>query len=318
MKKEKSAVNNLYMPAKSGFRMKFKRDYQLWLMVLPAIIFIVIFCYGPMYGIQLAFRDYDFTKGFTGGNWAGLKYFNQYFTSPMFWPTIRNTFVIAVTSIVFGFPAPILLALIINQIKNNRRKRILQTTVYLPYFISTVVLVAILNILCAPTTGLISNLLKELHIISADANLLGNANKFVPLYVISGIWQSCGWNSIIFIAALSSVDTQLYDAAKIDGANSWKLVRYIELPTIMPTIIILLIMNMGGILSVGFEKTFLMQNSLNKSVSEVISTYVFNIGLKSSQFSFGAAVGLFNTAVNFTCLVVVNYIAKKKADISLV
>lgn len=294
-----------------------RRDWQLWVMVLPAIAFIAIFCYGPMYGIQLAFRDFDFSKGLTGGAWAGLKYFQQYFDNPMFWPTIRNTFTIAITSIVLGFPMPILLALVINQIKNKKGKRILQTTVYMPYFISTVVLVAMLNILCAPSTGVISKLLKVFHIISENANILGSPSAFLPLYVISGIWQSCGWNSIIFIAALSSVDTQLYDAAKIDGANRWQIVRYVDIPAIMPTIIILLIMNMGGILSVGFEKTFLMQNSLNKGVSEVISTYVFNVGVKSSQFSFGSAVGLFNTLVNFVCLMVVNWISKKKADISL-
>lgn len=302
---------------KNSLQRGWKKNWQLWVMILPAILFIAIFCYGPMYGIQLAFRDFNFQKGLTGGDWAGLKYFQQYFQSPMFWPTIRNTFLLAVTSIVFGFPIPILLALVINQIKNNKCKKLVQTTIYMPYFISTVVLVALMNILCSPTTGLISHGLQALHLIGPDANILGDPGKFIPLYVLSGIWQSSGWNSIIYIAALSSVDTQLYDAAKIDGANRWQLVRYVELPAIAPTIIILLIMNMGNILSVGFEKTFLMQNSLNKGISEVISTYVFNVGIKSSQFSFGAAVGLFNTMVNFIVLMVVNGIARKKSDISL-
>ena len=302
---------------KNSLQRGWKKNWQLWVMILPAILFIAIFCYGPMYGIQLAFRDFNFQKGLTGGDWAGLKYFQQYFQSPMFWPTIRNTFLLAVTSIVFGFPIPILLALVINQIKNNKCKKLVQTTIYMPYFISTVVLVALMNILCSPTTGLISHALQALHLIGPDANILGDPGKFIPLYVLSGIWQSSGWNSIIYIAALSSVDTQLYAAAKNDGANRWQLVRYVELPAIAPTIIILLIMNMGNILSVGFEKTFLMQNSLNKGISEVISTYVFNVGIKSSQFSFGAAVGLFNTMVNFVVLMVVNGIARKKSDISL-
>ena len=302
---------------KNSLQRGWKKNWQLWVMILPAILFIAIFCYGPMYGIQLAFRDFNFQKGLTGGDWAGLKYFQQYFQSPMFWPTIRNTFLLAVTSIVFGFPIPILLALVINQIKNNKCKKLVQTTIYMPYFISTVVLVALMNILCSPTTGLISHGLQALHLIGPDANILGDPGKFIPLYVLSGIWQSSGWNSIIYIAALSSVDTQLYDAAKIAGANRWQRVRYVELPAIAPTIIILLIMNMGNILSVGFEKTFLMQNSLNKGISEVISTYVFNVGIKSSQFSFGAAVGLFNTMVNFIVLMVVNGIARKKSDISL-
>nr|WP_068786372.1 ABC transporter permease subunit [Paenibacillus phocaensis] len=286
-------------------------------MVLPAVVYIAIFCYGPMYGIQLAFRDFDFSKGITGGNWVGLKYFEQYFDSPMFWPTLRNTFVIAFFSLLLGFPMPILLALVINSIRSAKRKRILQTTVYMPYFISTVVMVALLQILLSPTTGLVSGLLKSLHLIPADMNLIGDPRAFVPVYVLSGIWQLCGWNSIIFIAALSSVDTQLYDASRIDGANRWQIVRHVEIPAILPTIIILLIMNMGNILSVGFEKTFLMQNSLNLSVSEVISTYVFNVGVKSNQFSFGSAVGLFNTVVNFLFLMMANQLAKKSSNISL-
>lgn len=294
-----------------------RRDWQLWIMILPAALYILIFCYGPMYGLQLAFKDYDFSKGITGGNWAGFKYFEQYFNSPMFWPTIRNTFTIAFFSLICGFPIPIILAIAINSIKGQRWKRTVQTTVYLPYFISTVVLVAILQIMLSTTTGLLSNALKAIGLIGEKANLLGDPGAFVPVYVISGIWQSAGWNSIIFIAALAAVDGQLYDAAKVDGANRWQQVWHVELPAILPTIIILLIMNMGGILSVGFEKTFLMQNSLNKSVSEVITTYVYNVGLKSSQFSFGSAVGLFNTVVNFVFLVLANQISKRAANISL-
>jgi len=312
-------INNKYVLNKSGTKWysKLLRNWQLWVMILPALVYIIIFNYIPIYGIQLAFRDFKYNAGFFGGDWAGLKYFNQYFSSPMFWPTLRNTFVIAFSSIVFGFPMPIILALVINQIRNQKRKKKLQTTVYLPYFISTVVLVAIINIFLSPTSGIISKILRALHLIGENANLMGDPQYFVPVYVISGIWQTCGWNSIIYVAALSSVDSQLYDAAKIDGANRWRVVWHIEIPAIVPTIIILLIMNMGNILSVGFEKTYLMQNSLNKSVSEVISTYVFNIGIMSSQFSFGAAVGLFNTVVNFAFLVLANTIAKRTSDISV-
>lgn len=314
-KMEKAAA---IMP-KKGFHpgRAFLRDWQLWVMLLPAAVYILIFCYGPMYGLQLAFRDYDFSKGLTGGNWAGMKYFMQYFESPMFWPTIRNTFIIAFFSLICGFPVPIILAIAINSIKSAAWKRSVQTVVYLPYFISTVVLVAMLQILLSPTTGLLSNGLKALGIVAEKANLLGDPSAFVPVYVISGIWQSAGWNSIIFIAALAAVDGQLYDAAKVDGANRWQQVWHVELPAILPTIVILLIMNMGGILSVGFEKTFLMQNPTNKGISEVISTYVYNVGLKSSQFSFGSAVGLFNTAVNFVFLMIANQISKRAANISL-
>lgn len=296
----------------------FLRDWQLWVMILPAALYILIFCYGPMYGLQLAFKDYNFSKGITGGDWAGLKYFMQYFTSPMFIPTIRNTFVIAFFSLICGFPIPIILAIAINAVKGQKWKRSVQTAVYLPYFISTVVLVAMLQILLSPTTGVLSNALRAIGLVPQGMNLLGDPSAFVPVYVISGIWQSAGWNSIIFIAALAAVDGQLYDAAKVDGANRWQQVWHVELPAILPTIIILLIMNMGGILSVGFEKTFLMQTPMNKGVSEVISTYVYNVGLKSSQFSFGSAVGLFNTVVNFVFLVLANQISKRVANISLV
>ena len=294
-----------------------KKDWQLWAMILPALAYIIIFCYVPMYGIQLAFRKYDFSKGLTGGDWVGFKYFIQYFESPMFWTTLRNTFVISFFTLVCGFPAPILLALVVNSLRQKKLRRVVQTAVYMPYFISTVVMVAILQILLSPSTGVVSNLLKSLHIIPQSINLLGTPSAFVPVYVLSGIWQSAGWNSIIFIAALASVDGQLYDAAKVDRANRWQQVLHVELPAIVPTIVILLIMNMGRVLSVGFEKVFLMQNDLNLSVSEVISTYVFNIGVQSGQFSFGSAVGLFNTVINFAFLMIANMVSKKAADISL-
>lgn len=294
-----------------------KKDWQLWVMILPALAYIIIFCYGPMYGIQLAFRKYDFSKGLTGGDWVGFKYFLQYFESPMFWTTLRNTFVISFFTLVCGFPAPILLALVVNSLRQQKLRRVVQTAVYMPYFISTVVMVAILQILLSPSTGVVSGLLKNMHLIPQSINLLGTPGAFVPVYVLSGIWQSAGWNSIIFIAALSSVDGQLYDAAKVDGANRWQQVIHVELPALVPTIVILLIMNMGRVLSVGFEKIFLMQNDMNLPVSEVISTYVFNVGVQSGQFSFGSAVGLFNTVINFAFLMIANMVSKRAADISL-
>ena len=294
-----------------------KKDWQLWIMILPAIVYILIFCYGPMYGIQLAFRKYDFSKGLTGGDWVGFKYFIQYFESPMFWTTLRNTFIISFFTLICGFPAPILLALVVNSLRQQKLKKVVQTAVYMPYFISTVVMVAILQILLSPSTGVVSGLLKSMHLIPPSINLLGTPSAFVPVYVLSGIWQSAGWNSIIFIAALSSVDGQLYDAAKVDGANRWQQVIHVELLALVPTIVILLIMNMGRVLSVGFEKVFLMQNDMNLPVSEVISTYVFNVGVQSGQFSFGSAVGLFNTVINFAFLMIANMVSKKAADISL-
>lgn len=296
---------------KRGLGWYLGHDWQLWIMLLPAVVYIFIFCYIPMYGAQLAFREYSFETGITGGKWVGFKYFEQYFSSAMFGTTLKNTFTISATSILLGFPAPIVLALIINQIRSSKWKRTVQTTVYIPYFISTVVMVSMLNVLFAKKGGVLSDFMKAIGLVSPKANLLGQAKYFVGMYVGSGIWQSMGWNSIIYIAALSSVDTQLYDAAKIDGANRWQRVIHIEFPALVPTIMILLIMNMGGILNVGFDKVFLMQNTLNLSASQVISTYVYDVGVKSSQFSFGTAVGLFTNVVNFVFLLTANWVSKK-------
>lgn len=291
-----------------------KRRYQLWLMLIPAILSIAVFNYGPMYGIQLAFREFDFAKGITGGEFVGLTYFIKFFKSFQFTDILRNTFFISFTTLILGFPIPILLALLMNQIKKQRTKKILQTTFYAPHFISMVVMVGLLNVLLAPNTGIISSLFGGLGL---DINLLGDKAAFVPVYVLSDIWQHAGWNSIIFLAALSSVDSQLYDASKVDGANKWQVIRHVDIPCLVPTMIIMLILNMGNILNVGFEKVFLMQNSSNISVAEVISTYVYKIGIRSNQYSYSAAIGLFNTLVNFVMLVVVNRISKKVSDTSL-
>jgi putative aldouronate transport system permease protein len=292
-----------------------RRQYQLWLMILPAIAVIFIFNYIPMYGIQLAFRDYDFSKGLTGGEWRGWYYFQQFIESYMFTDLIRNTFMISFTSIVVGFPAPILLALILNQIRVARWKQIMQTTVFMPHFISIIVLVGMLNVLLSPETGIVGYLLRSMGI--EGVNLLGSTKWFIPVYVLSDIWQHVGWNSIIYLAALSSVDPQLYDAARIDGASRWQTIRHIDLPALVPTIIILFILSMGGILATGFEKIFLMQNSLNLPVSEVIATYVYKIGIISNQFSYASAIGLFNTVINFFFLFVVNLIARRTSNMSL-
>ena len=291
-----------------------KRDYQLWLMILPAIIVIFIFNYIPMYGVQLAFREYDFTKGLTGGEWVGLHYFKEFINSYMFADLMKNTIVISLATIIFGFPAPILLALIINQVVWKRWKKAIQTTVYLPHFISLVVMVGMINVLLSPNSGVVGHIASSLGF---DINLLASEQAFVPVYVLSDIWQHAGWNSIIYLAALASVDTQLYDSAKIDGASRWQVIRYVDIPAIVPTMIILFILSMGNILNTGFEKIFLMQNPLNLPVSEVIATYVYKIGIISNQFSYSAAIGLFNTLINFIFLIAMNYIAKKTSNISL-
>jgi len=291
------------------------RDYQLWVMIFPAILAIFIFNYIPMYGIQLAFRDYDFSKGLTGGEFRGLQYFIQFIDNYQFASLMKNTFVISFATIVIGFPAPIILALLLNQIRVKTFKQVMQTTVYLQHFISIIVLVGMLNVLLSSETGIVGHFMKSIGL--GHINLLASTNTFIPVYVLSDIWQHCGWNSIIFLAALSTVDPQLYDSAKMDGASRLQMMRYIDLPALKPTIIILFILSMGNILSTGFEKIFLMQNSLNLPVSEVIATYVYKIGIVSNQFSYASAIGLFNTIINFIFLISMNAISKKMSDTSL-
>ncbi|MBT1161891.1 MULTISPECIES: ABC transporter permease [Bifidobacterium] len=288
----------------------FKRYGALWLMSLPAMAFVALFAYVPMYGLRLAFYNFNPSKGLMGGTFAGMKYFNQFFKSGMFVQILTNTLRISLWTLVMGFIAPIILALLINQIGSVKIKSFVQTVTYLPHFISTVVIVTMINIFLAPNTGLLGRFFP-------NSNLLAKPNLFTPIYWITEVWQHMGWNCIIYLAALSSVDLALYEAAKIDGAGRLQLIRYVDIPTIMPTVGIMLIMNMGNVLNVGFEKVFLMQNSMNLSASEVISTYTYRIGILGNQFSYATAIGLFNTLVNFFFLVLANFISKKASDTSI-
>ena len=288
----------------------FKKYWHLWLMALPAMAFVVVFAYIPMYGIQLAFREFVPSKGLTGGAWVSFKYFIQFFKSPTFANIMVNTINISLGTLVLGFIAPIILALLINQIHSQHIKGFVQTITYMPHFISTVVIVAMLNIFLTPGNGIIGRFL-------GDSSMMDNPSATAPIYWISEVWQHVGWNAIIYLAALSSVDVALYEAAKIDGAGRMQLIRYVDIPTIMPTCVVLLIMNMGSVLNVGFEKVYLMQNAMNLPGSEVISTFTFKIGLQSFQFSYATAIGLFNTAVNFVFLIAANMISKRVSDMSI-
>ena len=292
-----------------------KFNGALYVFVLPAIILIFIFNYIPMYGVQIAFRDFVPTKGFMGSQWVGLKHFYRFFDSFQFWSLIRNTIGISFYQLVIGFPFPIILALALNQLKNKRFRGLVQTVSYAPHFISVVVVVGMLLVFLSPTSGLISNIIRLFG--GNPIDLMGEASWFRTLYVFSDVWQHAGWDSIIYFAALAAVDVQLYDAAEVDGVNKWQRIYYIELPSLLPTIVILLILRAGSIMSIGFEKVFLMQNSLNLGVSEIISTYVYKVGLISSQYSYSAAIGLFNTVINFILLMVVNVISKKLGEVSL-
>ncbi|MEE1619667.1 ABC transporter permease [Brachybacterium sp. J153] len=297
-------------PRKRAVGDHLRRYWQLWLMVLPAIGFIVLFAYVPMYGIQLAFREFDVTKGLTGGEWVGLKYFTQFFNNPQFGQIMVNTITISLWTLVMGFFAPIVLALLINQIGSKQIKGLTQTITYMPHFISTVVMVAILQIFLTPGSGILGRFFGQ-------TSLMGDAGAFKHLYWISEIWQHAGWNCIIYLAALSSIDMALYEAAKIDGAGRLQLIRHVDIPALLPTAGILLILNMGGVLGVGFEKVYLMQNTLNITASEVIATYTYRVGILGNQFSYSTAIGLFNSVVNFAFLILANFIAKRVSNTSI-
>jgi ABC-type polysaccharide transport system permease subunit len=283
-------------------------------MLLP-VAFVFIFSYIPMGGVLVAFKDYSVRRGIWGSSWAGFKYFQQFFNTPIFGTIFRNTIVLSLMSLVIGFPFPILLAFAFNELSNFRVKKILQTITFAPYFISTVVVVSIVFQIFGYRYGVVNSALKFIGLNAVD--FLGMDAFFRPAYVWSGIWQGAGYGSVLYLAALSGIDPTLYDAAAIDGAGRFQRVLYIDIPGIAPTIIITLILNTGGILGVGFEKVFLMQNPVNYRISEVIATYVYKVGIQQAQFSFATAVGLFNAAVNCFILLLVNSIARRVNETSL-
>ena len=292
-----------------------KKNYELYLLSLPMFIYKVVFHYGPMYGVQIAFKDFTPVKGISGSPWVGFEHFIRFFKSYHFWTLLKNTLGISVYSLAVGFPCPIILALMLNEVRHKYFKKTIQMVTYAPHFISVVVLVGIMTTFLSPNTGVINHFIKKLGM--EPIAFLEKPEWFKTLYVLSGVWQRVGWNSIIYMAALSSIDVQLHEAAIVDGSNKLQRIYYIDIPGIIPTAVILLILNMGNIMSVGFEKVFLMQNPLNLRSSEVISTYVYKVGLMGGEFSFSAAVGLFNSVVNFALLVIVNRIAGRVGDTRL-
>ena len=296
-------------------KMNFKKYWQLYLLLVPAVFYVLIFSYGPMYGIIIAFKDYKANLGILGSPWAGLKYFRQFFETDIAFTSIVNTIRISGFSLLFSFPIPILFALMLNQISSSKVRKFLQSVSFMPYFISAVVLVGMLNIILSPTTGFVNVFLN--HFGMGGKMFMTREEYFLPIYILSGIWQSMGFNAIVYIAALTTIDTALYEAATIDGASKFKQILYIEIPSILPTIIVMFILATGNMLSVGYEKVYLMQSSLNLSVSEVVSTYVYKVGIQSAQFSFATAVGLFNSVANFLIIFVTNAISRRISDISL-
>ncbi len=292
------------------------RNWQIYLLILPAIIAVIMFAYVPMYGIQIAFKNFRPINGIWGSKWVGFEHFRRFFTSFQFATLLQNTLLLSIFSLLFGFPAPILLALMLNQIHAARFKKALQTITYIPHFISTVVMVGMIVVFFQPTTGLYGHIARAMGVANPK-NLLADKDLFRAMYIGTNIWQHTGWDSIIYLAALSAVDISLYEAAMIDGASRFQRILHIDIPCILPTVIILLILNVGNIMNVGFEKAFLMQNDLNLPVSEIIPTYVYKIGLKQAQYSYSAAVGVFNTVINFVLLITVNTASRRFSETSL-
>lgn len=296
--------------------MSIRKNWGLYLMLAPAVILLILFTYRPMYGVLIAFKEYRVSEGIIGSEWADpwFKYFSKYFSSYQFTSTIKNTLTLTLYSLLV-FPVPIILALAVNQMKQGKYKKIFQTVTYMPHFISTVVMVGLITLILSPGSGVLGAIGNLIGV--EMPNLMGKASAFKHLYVWTDIWQHAGWDSIIYLAALSSVDPSLYEAATVDGATKFQKILYVDVPMLLPTAVIMLILRTGGLLNVGFEKVYLMQNDLNLISSEVISTYVYKIGVINTQYSYSAAINLFSTIVNFLLLISVNKISKKISENSL-
>lgn len=287
--------------------------WQLYLMLLIPVVLIIIYKYIPMYGIQIAFRDYKSVRGMLGSEWVGFKWFQRFFSSPNCIRMIKNTVLLSFYSLLWSFPIPIILSLAINQLRFNKFKRTVQTILYAPHFISIMVVCGMLRIFLSPSGGLIN------LIAGTGIDFLSEAGAFRTIYIASGIWQDAGWGIIVYMATLANIDTSHYEAAKIDGASMFQRIMYIDFPELIPQIVLMLILSAGNLMNVGFEKVFLLQTDLNKATSDVIAVYVYQQGIEHAKYSYSTAVGLFNTVVNVILLIVVNKITSKiSEDVSFV
>lgn len=282
---------------------------------MPAVIYFIVFNYLPLYGIQIAFKDYKAVSGIAGSAWVGLKHFKTFFNAYYFKRLLSNTLLLNVYSLLWSFPIPLILAIFLNQIKNPKRKRFIQTSIYVPYFISTVVLAGMLYIFLSPTSGIFNIAREALGMKAVD--FMSEAGAFRSIYIISGIWQGAGWGTILYIASLAGVDQELYEAAEIDGANIWQKIRYIDLPSLIPVAMMVFILDCGKLLSSNTDKALVMQTAGNIPTSDIIGVYVYNVGLGSGQFSYTAAIGLFVNIINFVMIIAVNRISKKVTDVGL-
>ena len=291
------------------------RAWQLYVLLAPAIIYILVFKYWPMYGVQIAFKNYNPVDGFTDSPWVGLTHFIRFVNSYQFGQVIGNTLWIALLGLLVAFPVPIILALLVNQLQSEKFKKFTQTVLYSPAFISTVVVVGIMFVVLSPRSGLVNNAIQLGG--GEPIFFMGSAEWFRPIYVLSDVWQNAGFSMIVYLAALAGIDPALHDAAKVDGASKLQRIRHIDLPGIMPVITVLFILAIGNLLNVGFEKALLMQTPLNLSTSEIIQTYVYHAGLQQAQFSYSAAIGLFNSLLNLALLLFFNTVARRANQATL-
>lgn len=313
MKKKEKAVTKYRLTGKQRWRLIKRCRYMYLLMLLP-ILYYIIFCYGPMYGVLIAFKDYKIAKGVWASPWVGFKWFEKFLTDAYFWKLVRNTLLLNIYGLLWGFPIPIILALMLNEVSNSKFKRVVQTVSYLPHFISTVVICGMLiNFLSLD--GLINQLLAALGL--QKIQFLMQPKWFRTIFTASGIWQSCGWTSIIYLAALTSVDQQLIEAAHIDGANRFQRILHVTIPAITPTISIMLIMQLGRLMTLGYEKIILLYNGSTYETADTIATYVYRRGILNADYSYSTAVGLFQTVVGVILLVTANKVSNKLSETSL-
>lgn len=293
------------------------RYWQLYILLIPVVANFVLFHYMPMTGIQIAFKDFTLKDGIWGSLWIGFDHFIRFFKAYNFWTILGNTLILSLLSLAFSFPLSIALALVLNEIRHKKLNSALQTIFFAPHFVSTVVVVGMMQAFLSPDTGIVNILLMKLGVVEEGIYFTRLEEWFRPMYIISGLWQGMGWNAAIYISALTAIDTSLYEAADIDGASRWQQLWRITIPCIWPTIVIQLILKCGHIMSVGYEKVLLMQESTNLNVSEIISTFVYMKGIKAQQYDYATAIGLFNSVVNLIVLLLVNRIAKKRSEVSL-
>lgn len=302
--------------SRQGLGRQMLKHWEFYLLLLPGIIITIIYKYVPIYGIQIAFRDYNAMDGFWGSAWVGLKWFERFFNNYNSVRMIKNTVLLSLYSILWTFPIPIILALLINQVRQKRFRKVSQTILYAPHFISVMILCGMLRIFLSPYGGLISIIMQAFG--TKEVNLIDSASAFRTIYIASSIWQDAGWGTIIYTATLASVDASLHEAARVDGASTLQRIIHIDIPELIPVIVIQLIMSFGNLMNVGFEKAYLLQTSMNKATSEIIATYVYEQGMLKAMYSFSTAVSLFNTVVNIILLYIVNKICKKLSGTSFV